>query len=53
VAPPLLNLSEVVGMVEGESIVYAIYYSDDVGKFENTKENLATFRNVGIYRVYI
>jgi len=53
VAPPLLSLSEVVGMVEGESIVYAIYYSDDVGKFENTKENLATFRNVGIYRVYI
>jgi len=53
VAPPLLNLSEVVGMVEGESIVYAIYYSDEVGETENITENLVTFRDVGVYRVYI
>lgn len=54
VAPALLSLDAVVGRAKtGGNIVYAVYYLNEVGESESMLEILTTFRNVGIYRVYL
>jgi hypothetical protein len=50
IAPPLLSLNQVVGMLSSDNTIYAVYFIDYVESGGGI-QLLLNFGNVGIYRI--